>query len=297
MKSSLIPVFVAAFLVLLTSGCGNGSTADPPAGPPSTDETATGTLVLQVERTGGFLPVTAAFAQVPELTVYSDGRAFTHGPQIAIYPPPALPNLLVHELSEEQLAALVELSREAGLLAETPDYGNPPIADAATTVVTLRADGTRYVHEAYALTEAEGLPGMEEGLPEIGPDAQQARDVLSGFIDDATQIVTATGDERRYEPSAFAVLALPARDGNAGTGTDDPAVEPTVVSWPLPEVSLEAATSCVIVDGEAADTLRATLVEANMLTRFEQNLVRYEVAIRPLLPGEQDCADVAAGED
>lgn len=123
--------------------------------------------VLQVHLAGGFVMPGYDFANVPMLTVYEDGRAITHGPQIMIFPGPALPNLLVSEISDEDLAAIVDAAREAGLLAEAPDYGHPPIADAPMTFVTLTVDGETYLHAVDALGMGDGT-GTDAGVADEG---------------------------------------------------------------------------------------------------------------------------------
>lgn len=265
---------------------GGGSASDSP-------EPAGGQPVLQVAHVGGFLPVGAAFSQVPQLTVYPDGTAVTHGPQIMIFPGPALPNLLVHELTDEQLAGLEQLAADAGLLAGPKQYGDPPVADAATTVVTLRFGDDEVVHEAYALGLGE-RPSGDGGLPGLdGVDAaaQDAREALSAFVEAASSLVTSQGEAHPYEAQAFAVLTRPVPPDQP---SPDPGMEPDVVAWPLPEVELAAATEhCIVLDGQAADTLRGTLRDATQLTRFEQDGAVYEVFTRPLLPGEEGCPEDA----
>lgn len=283
----------AAILVLavgvLVAACGQQvRTSDAGSPVPETGGPADLEPVLQVAHVGGFLPVGAAFSQVPQLTVYPDGTAITHGPQILIFPGPALPNLLVHELTDEQLAALQDLAADAGLLATPPGYGDPPVADAATTVVTLRFGEDTVVHEAHALGIGE-LPGSGGALPGLDDQAMAARQALIEFIEAASTLVTTSGEAEPYEPQAFAVLAraVPADEPAPDTG-----VEPEVVPWPLPEVELAATTEeCAVLDGQAADVLRDTLQDANQLTRFEQDGQVYEVFTRPLLPGEDSCPE------
>lgn len=281
MKFFAVPLLV----VLLLAGCA-GKTSQ--GNVPDVSDPKPDTVVLQVERQGGFAPAAQAFAQVPSLTVYADGRAIVTGPQIAIYPAPALPNLLVHDVSDEQLAALIELASQAGLVAEPPDYGQPPIADALTTEVTLSVNDVSYVHQAYALDFALNLPGAEQEQPlhGVSEQEQQARDALSQFIDAATQLVSAAGAGHDYEPEAFAIVAS-ATDGDT-TDAGELGVEPTVLPWPI-DIRLDAVGECAVVDGVTAETLYATLLDANMLTRFEQDGTVYEVATRPLLPGEDEC--------
>lgn len=281
MKALSVPLLA----VLLLAGCA-GST--PPGGAPGGAVPASNAVVLQVEQQGGFVPVEQVFTQTPSLTVYADGRGIVHGPQIAIYPAPALPNLLVHELSDQQVAALIELAGDAGLLAESPDYGQPPIADAMTTVVTLRVNDFSYVHQAYALGLDLTMPGSGQEPPHgISDEEKRARAALSQFIGAVTGLVQTAGEARSYEPDAFAIVASAIGDGITDDG--ELGVEPIVLPWPI-DMRLDTVGNCRVVDGAAAETLHTVLLGANMLTRFEQDGTVYEVASRPLLPGEDGCA-------
>lgn len=228
------------------------------------------------------MPAQVAFAALPELTVHADGRAFVLGPQPAIFPGPALPNVRVRTLSDAQLAELVEQAGVAGLLSAPPDYGQPPVADAPATVLTLHVDGTTYEHSVEALGVDLGLPGAPDITESLDPRAQQARAQVTAFLERARQIVEASGTDEAYVPDGFALQARPAQPAQQP-------VRPRIVPWPLPGVDLDAGEGCQVVEGDAADTLLSTLREANALTRFTQDGAAYEVAVRPLLPGGDGC--------
>ena len=282
----------AVAMALALAGCqslggGSGDTPDDvvPGGVPDA-----GAPMLQIEISGGFVMMGYDFSRVPELTVYADGRAIVQGPQIAIYPAPALPNLQVEQLSEADVAALVAAARDAGLLAEPPVYGQPRITDVPTTFVTLTVDGRTYEHAANALGFVEGEGSMGEGAPPAGDsgmtaDERAARVALAGFVATATDLVGATGNGEPYEITAFGVFAQPVPDG-AGTTADGLAVQ--VLPWPL-DVPLAAAAECTVVDGDAAQTLLKTLAGANTATQLEQDGVTYNVWFRPLLPHQSTC--------
>lgn len=303
-RRRLAAAAVAAFAVALTGcaslgdGTGSGSPGDEPATDAPTTPTGTAgtaTPLLQIEHEGGFVMMGYDVASVPDLTVYRDGRAINHGPQIAIYPPPALPNLLAQDLSEQDLETLVAAARDAGLLGDV-DYGQPAIADAPTTYVTLTVDGQTHVHAAEALgvTEGglEGVPGEEIDEPDHGLTAEQreARAALSGFITEAHELVGATGTGEPYAIPAFAVQAQPAPDVDAGASADEGDIERQVLPWPL-DISLADAQECLVVHGDAVQTLLETLADASFSTQYEQDGVTYDVWFRPLLPHEETCAD------
>ncbi len=284
-RSHCLPAVTAVLLAAVTlSGCGGGDVVD--AGDdgvishPRGDE-----VVLQVRRVGGFQPL-RVFADVPSVTVLGDGTMITEGPQIAIFPPPALPPLLQVRLSEEGLQEVLAAADEAGLLSAAPDYGTPPIADAPTTVVTVHAEEEMIDHEIYALFEALGAaPGLTERQ-------RQLRQAVSSFVsalaapEQGLVRPTDVSEPRPFEAPHFAVRARPASPGEAEPVEG---VEPQVLDWPLPDVDLELAERCLVIEGEQAERLGEALAQANTLTRFRQDGVVHALAVRPLVPPEESC--------
>lgn len=297
-----LPVGIAAVALTLAScaSLGDSGGDDGLVSGSGTDDS--GAPLLQVVQSGGFVPMGWDFSRVPELTVYGDGRAINHGPQIEIWPAPALPNLVLSDLSDDDVAALVEAARDAGLLSDPPDYGQPPVADAPTTYVTLTVDGETYVHAAPALGigDGTGVDGDEAlGDPENGlsEEAREGRVALAGFIAEANELVATATTSGAYDIAAFGVMARPAAEDTVPDDTVedpeliDPAVERQVITWPL-ELSLADASECVVVDGDDAATLLQTLGAANVATLYEQAGVRYDTFFRPLLPHESGCDDL-----
>ena len=253
--------------------------------------------LLQIDLGGGFVMVGYDFSTVPQLTVYADGRVIVTGPQIEIFPAPALPNLQVEQLSEADVEALIAAAFDAGLLGEIPDYGEPLITDVPTTFVTLTVDGHQYVHAAYALGigEGEAMAGDDDLTPaDLGITEEQlaARIALSTFIADANELVGSAGDGEFYEITAFGIFAMPAT--NVDEGLEDTEPEVQVLPWPL-DLALADATECTLVDGADAQVLLETLAGANQATQFEQDGAAYQagatyqVFFRPLLPHESGC--------
>ena len=75
-------------LALALAACA-GQGGDAAAPPSSAGPLPTG-LVLQVAHTGGFTTPEVQATRLPLVSVYGDGRILTEGPQIAIWPAPAL---------------------------------------------------------------------------------------------------------------------------------------------------------------------------------------------------------------
>lgn len=273
----------AGALVVGLAACGDDSNTA--AQPPSTDNTDTiappdttaapttvapgfehptgaDDVVVEIAYEGGFLPVEMAFAQLPTLLVTGDGRQFTLGPQIEIYPQPLLPNVLVSDIGEEGIQRLLDLAAEHGLLTHREYTRNDMIADAADTVVRISANGETYEHRAYAL----------------GSDTEETgeRAELEAFV----QAVTAElpMDEATYEPDTYLIRATPVED----TSVYD--VEPTFVDWPVESsLALAGATDCAEVPATQVEDLFAG---ANQLTLFVQGDVPYQLSVKPQLPGD-----------
>ena len=99
---------------------------------------------------GGFIAPQAQLHRVPLLALYGDGRLIVPGPQIELYPGPALPNLQVRAVSEAGIQAILAAARAAGLLGPDRQYdGHMP--DVPTTTFTVVADGARHVVSVQGL--------------------------------------------------------------------------------------------------------------------------------------------------
>jgi hypothetical protein len=127
-------------------------------------------LVLRVETAGGFTPPEYQLRVVPEFSVLGDGRVFTLGPQIEIYPPPAMPPIVGWKVTSNALAKIIAEAEAAGLNGEDRSYDNQMISDAPTTTFTyVDDDGKTHKISVYAL----GI-GEERGAP--APQGQSAED-------------------------------------------------------------------------------------------------------------------------
>ncbi|MDG4764587.1 hypothetical protein O7632_10800 [Solwaraspora sp. WMMD406] len=278
----------AVSLLLLAAACGQNAGVD------SSGDAAAGgsslpadTLVLRVDYTGGFTTPAMLATRLPMISVYADGRVITQGPTILVYPGPALPNLQVQTISAEQVDDLVKQARAAGVGTEQ-DLGTPPVADAASTRFTVRTEEGVEQLEVYALGEAD--------LGGSGLTAEQtaARQKLQAFADSLTELSgTSAEDSAPYTPTAIAAVAEPWVSGDEGLG------EQPEVAWPGPELPGESLTEtlqlgCVTVTGDSASELLTVAADATTATPWTSGGKRWTVTLRPLLPDETDCADLAA---
>jgi hypothetical protein len=271
---------VVAVLAVFATACGRLNDDGPASGGIS-HPTGADQLILRVEIGGGFVPIEYALATLPSVSIYGDGRMIVQGPQIEIYPGPALPNLIQTRLSEERIQAILEAARDAGLLGGDAHYGFDCVADAATTTFTVAADGRLSVVSAYAL---------DLGEPGDCPGADvEARAKLAKFQTRLGELtVPAAGDEEPYEPSKVRVYVLPYRA--------EPELPQEPVAWPIgslatfgePVEAFEGAR-CGVVSDEDLGAVLALAQTANQLTPWTSDGEEHLLIFRPLLPDEHGC--------
>ncbi len=264
---------LAAALALAACAGGGGD-----AGAAPSPEPLPAGLVLQVALTGGFTTPQELASRLPLASVYADGRILTQGPQIAIWPSPALPNVQVQQVDQATVRGLVDRAVEAGVTA-TGDLGEPPLADVTTTRFTLvTAEGTA-VREVYALAET----------PDDTVTAEQAaaRARLRGLVEAITSV---GGESGSYVPQTVAAVVQPHPGG-------DPEHPQPDVAWPGPELPgapLGAGVTCVSATGQQAADVLAAASSATALTPWvTADGSRWSIAFRPVLPHESGCADLA----
>ncbi|OJF13928.1 hypothetical protein BG844_12570 [Couchioplanes caeruleus subsp. caeruleus] len=282
-----LPTAAAAAMVVLLSACAQPGTG-PGAGSPSSAPPAGGDggLVLRITQTGGFAGPDAIAARLPGLSVYADGRVIFDGPVTADYPGPALPNVLERVVPPEQVKQLTGEAEAAGV-REGTDFGQPGVADASTTEVTVVTDAGERTVGANALHEAQAND------PLLTPAQKQAREKLRAFLDRAEQL--ASGPEARpYRPEVLAAVVRPYVE----PGDDLPA-RPKEMQWPGPALPGEPLTtvqkiSCVTATGAQRDAILASAKNAKAGAPWVSGGNRWAVTFRPLLPGESGCADLKA---
>ena len=296
MRVGRIGVAIAAVAVL-ASACGGVTNDDPGSGGATGATGATGIehptgadqLILRMAYQGGFVPYEYTLGSTPFWSLFGDGTLIVPGPQIEIYPGPALPNLTATQLSEDGIQAILEAARDAGLLDGDANYGDQCIADAATTVFTTTADGTTSVVSAYALDVGEpaGTCGNEKDV--------DARAKLAAFQAKLTDLRSwlpdgSVGSERPFDPTEMRVYVLPYQG--------DPELPQDPIEWPLeppldafgePIPNAPANTRCGVVTGEDLATLLSATRAANALTPWTSDGTDYQLIFRPLLPDEHTC--------
>jgi hypothetical protein len=289
---ALLPLLFVLFACGRLSDDGGSTGGDGTGGTGSTGiEHPTGAdeVVLRVAYEGGFVPVEWTLRTIPSWTLYGDGTLVMQGPQIEIYPPPALPALTATPISEEGVQAILEAARDAGLMDGDASYGYDCIADAATTVFTTNANGGTSVVSAYALDAGEpaGSCGNEQDADERAALAefQLALGDLKSWLPEGS-----VGQEESLDPSELRVYTQPYQ------GKPEPPQDE--VAWPLgeplgsfgdPVEDYPEPLRCGVVDGDDLSALLPVAGSANEISPWTSDGGQYQLIFRPLLPDESGC--------
>lgn len=292
---ALVALFVAACSVAGTVPGTSPSATPSPTPTGIVYPTGATDLVLRLRYVGGFIAPAAHLVDIPVITVSGDGTVIVPGPQIEIYPGPAMPNLQRATITPAGMQRLLEAARDAGLLGPDAHYDLGGIMDAASAEFTVNADGGIHVISAYALMEGGDAP---EGTD---PAVVAARAKLATFQAQLGDLEALLGSElgpwSRYQADAIQLLvSLGAPDDGQGL-VQQPIVWP--LSAPLADFgatlpALMPGQRCGVVSGTDLDSLRPLLEKANTLTPWGDHGASFGIVVRPLLPGEDGCPTAAA---
>ena len=270
-----------ALVALLATGCAqraaSGGTSPP---------TARHDVILRIDVAGGFLAPEAQLRQLPVFALYADGRLIVPGPQIEIYPGPALPNLQVRTVSPAGVEAILAAAKAAGLFGPDRHYDTLRVADAPTTTFTLARDGIRHTVSVQALGILQ--PTQDEPADEV-----RARAKLSGLqskLGDLSSWLPAgtLSKESPFRPVELRVYVfayMPPQDLMQKT-----------VDWPLGSLqgfqllSNQMGIRCGTLTGKDLGQVLAAAGQANELTPWNADGERWELVFRPLLPDESGCS-------
>jgi hypothetical protein len=317
MRMRLVTPAAVAALVMLVAGCTvggtpgprptpHGETPGPSATPADTRPIAYATsptdLVLQATAGGGLLPQSVRFAEMPNVSIYGDGRVVTLGSSGGGPEDPLLPELIETRVTADGMTRILRAAREAGILGPGPDrrYDLPDVYDLWTVWFTATADGKTHRIAAYAL-------GFEEEARLAPPGEMEARkklDALYGQLVDlrAWLPAGAVGPDSAYKPVETRVLVTPLLDWStavegATAAPASPRADQEVRDWPLvdPPESFGSPLdthggepwSCKILGPDEVTALGLDTATKDTRWRAEGNL--YQVVARPLLPDESDC--------
>jgi hypothetical protein len=250
-------------------------------------------VVLRISDEGGFVSSQVLQLRVPQFSLFGDGTVVTVGPQIDIYPGPALPSVLSNRLTEDGVQSVLEAALGAGLGQQRSDLTGPGsvgVSDMATTVFTFDANGATTSLKVYALGAGRS-PGMSE-------DEYKVRRQLQS-------LVTKLSTLEQWMPQGSVTATQPFE----GTGTlvyvsnyrPQPQLREPEIAWPLAApletfgettagANMGATQRCGTVTGaDWTQKLRPLAAKANQLSPWTSAGFRYELAFRPLLPDETTC--------
>lgn len=260
------------------------TTTSPVTRAPGTTTTQVATsapLVLQIHTAGGFVPVDSFFASLPEFTLYADGRVIVTGPTTLEFPGSALPNLQIGRVNESAVRDALDAAQAAGV-ADRPDLGQPPIADAPTTTFRLVRDGRSTTLDAYAVGMTQG-PGLT--APQL-----EARRRLAALVERMAKLGASATEP--FRATTVSVLVRPYTDPEGGAPPPEPA--PGEAAWPLASLATggkeQSGGRCLGFTGAEATRVLAAAANARSNTRWRSGDATWSLTFRPELPGTESCA-------
>lgn len=253
--------------------------------------------VLRVDLAGGLITSQMLAARLPVVSVYPGGQVISEGPQAAIFPGPALPNVQLRRISAADVQRLVDRAVAAGVGAGR-DYGEPSLTDVSSTRFTVRTPEGVGTTQVRGLAEADGT-GLTAAQQDARRDVQDLLDALTGLSG------TLGGDAEPYTPTAVAAIAAPLVSDCPSGGVQSPGFcggglpRPAERAWPGPALPGEPLVEghevgCVTASGPDTTALLAAARTAMNTTPWTSGGRRWTVHFRPLLPDESGCADLRA---
>ncbi|HEU0242272.1 MAG TPA: hypothetical protein VFQ75_00110 [Candidatus Limnocylindrales bacterium] len=286
-------VLVALAAVACTGGGGSaagGATPAPTTAPsPSIDglshPTGPDEIVLRLDESGGFVPPEFLAAHVPQFTLYGDGTVVFVQSTASV--PPREDGIMTGQpvrtakLTEEQVQSLLELAiRDGGLGSARAEYQNPLVADAATAVFTLNADGAAKTVSVVALgmedQEVNADTAIKKALAGLG---NRLRDFDAG----------GTLQSAPYEAAAYRGV-LQEQQGLQGVAIRDwpwTDLSPADFSMPSDHNVLPQGTATLTPDQAAALGIDGfeSGIASGVFLRDDAGKT-YSFVLRPLLPDE-----------
>lgn len=276
------PVPIVLLLIACTATPGASPTPGPTANPtptltPSSPPNAN-VAVIRIEQTGGMMPPWETMRWYPTVALYGDGRLITPGPELGLYPGPALPNVTMVRFSRDGVEQALAWAAEAGLQGPDRQLG-PMILDAGELVFSVVGPNGTHRTSVTALSADD---------PQIGA-LRQFQDVISNLAAWLPEDVTSQPGP--YPWDRLRVVSFPADPANM----PDPD-RAQVVDWPLADLaslgvswSEPAQYRCFELTGDDLAVVRPIFESANELTLYRAADVDYQLYLHPLLPDDEAC--------
>lgn len=287
------PLLALSALLLLATGCGSSgatdvssdrpeasSTTAPADDLPPTDGRDPDQVVWQESTGGGFAPVDYSLSEVPDVTIYGDGRIFTAvpDPDASIGQPIALEQ---SKISAEDLTAFLDEAASSGLFDEGTDFGAPGVTDQPSTNITLHAGGSAQTVDVYAL----GFPAPDAqpgGRSMLSGEQTERRDELIELM--AAARALADGGEA-YVPTEVRATMFELGPGVDPPDDARPWPGPAFDEFPAPD---DSGRSCLVVSGDDAAALFRSAGADEGIT-WERDGVSRQIVVVALLPGQEGC--------
>ena len=297
----------AVALVVVVAGCGGGGTTSPRADPgatpaesgPISHATGPTDLVLQAASGGGLLPQDLRLAEMPNVSIYGDGRVVMLGAHDGRPGDPLVPRLTEARVTADGMARILQAAREAGVLGPDRRFDLPGGYDLWTVWFTAIADGKTHRVSAYAL-------GFEDEARLAPAGEMEARSKLDTLYEQLLDLRTwlpegTVGPDSAYRPIETRILLVrlvdwSAADGGATPVPATPRADQEVRDWPLagspesfgaPVDAHEETWHCAVIGPD--QVVRLGLETATRDTRWRAGDSLYQVVARPLLPDEFGC--------
>ena len=292
-----LPIRLTALIAVAATAvvaCGSGAPTVPPAAPlpslaPQPSPEAD-TYWLRATASQAIPPIDQ-FPIPPVATITGDGTYITIGPQDAMYPGPALPNLIGRPIGDAGRAKLLAEARRLGLLSGQTDFtAEGGVPGGVTGRLELTVDGRRVTLTGSPEAEIQCVTTPCEAPP--GTPAAFA--AFWSSLQDPTWLGDALGPEAPYVADRYALLIGPPPPPEAS-------IPQPILDWPLdaPVGTFGTAVAndsrrCGAVTDEDAAAIQPVLAEANQASQWVQDpstSATFGVVARPFVPGEDPCAE------
>jgi hypothetical protein len=284
----LVLLALLALLVVACTGTGGPSASPGPSATPGASASPAPSAspvgnadvaVIRIEQTPGMLPPWESMRWYPYVALYGDGRLIVEGPQDAIYPSPALPNLQVTHFSQHAVEQALAWAAEAGLQGEDRLLGTPILDSGALVFTIVSPQGTHHT----------SIMGDEGNDPQIAA-AREFQDIMTSLATWLPEDVAS--DSAPFQFDRMRVISSPADPDSL----PDPQFA-SEVDWPLDSDlatlgvswSEPAQYRCFELTGVDLGAALPVFGAANELTLYRSDDVTYQLYLHPLLPDDEAC--------
>jgi hypothetical protein len=276
------------------------------ASPEATPAAERPALLLRFEAIGGNVTPEMKLIAMPEFSLYDDGSMYRLGPVIAIFPPPALPNVTRMRIAPDGVTAIMERARAAGL-DQPRNVPNPMEQEGIASIrIRFNDDGQVIDSTTFGLFTDIGL--------DVDWDAS-TRAAFKAMGDLLTYLVNLPAElpahallepEIPVDPERLQIVSFEAMPDSVLPSVGPDLNQPPLtwpLSTPLAEISspyepgADAGLSdpvCVELSAADVESVVATAREGNLMSPWIDGDATYGLLLKPLLPDMAGCAPLDA---